>query len=412
MVFEESGLASECHARRGAGAAAAERAAAGFGPAAARLGISPAGQPAVNRGAAPRRRAGRRVRSGFRPRSELLHRAYNSTLAGLLLVLALPVAGLIALLLLLTQGRPVLYRGDRVGQHGRLFGILKFRTLDTAAAARLTRDRVLPNGSGLETPLGGFLRETRLDELPQLLNVIAGDMNICGPRPVRPEIAEMQRAGIRNYDARFEVKPGLLGPAQALMGHGTPKAVRARLNAALCRAEVSYRRELGMMFIVPACMFARSCALLLARLAARAGLARNPQAAGDLAAKAGVSLQYRCAAGQRHQVLRIDDAHLVLDGCCAAGPGVVIITLPGGLKRRARVTAAAAPQAAGPGALRYSPASDYAHHILERYLYQRVVVPHHSHFVPGRALRALRRKIGYFAALPGSPTSSEHRARR
>ena len=370
----------------------------------------------------------RRPVSGFQPRYEGLHRFYNTAVAGAIFLFALPVIACLTLLVFLTQGRPIFYKGERVGRNGSSFNIIKFRTLDTDKAAKLTQNQVLPQGSGLETPLGGFLRDTRLDELPQLWNIIRGDMNICGPRPVREEIAVLHRKDIPDYDARFAVKPGMLGPTQALMGHGTPKPVRARLNAALCRKPVNYRREIEMMVLVPACVFARTATLLAARagkLARRVGnrftggTSRGTKHAAthatldvlgkpahrNMAAKYGVAVQFVDLMGHAHEVRWIDDKSFVTAGAldmnlgleAAHGPalaGALEITLPNGTLRRARVNGHVASQAklgtsagaGGPVELAYEPASKYAHHVLERYVYQRVVVPHYSHFLLGRLL--------------------------
>jgi hypothetical protein len=100
----------------------------------------------------------------------------------------------------------------------------------------------------LETLLGKALRDTRLDELPQLLNVLMGDMNMLGPRPVRPSITEQCRAKVPNYDVRFEVKPGIIGYTQALMPHSADKVIRARVNTMLCRRPVNLLQEL--LFII------------------------------------------------------------------------------------------------------------------------------------------------------------------
>src|SRR3546814_779337 len=113
----------------------------------------------------------------------------------------------------------------------------------------MTRHQVLAEGSNLETPLGRFLRYTRLDELPQLINVLMGDMNLMGPRPVRPEIADVVGGSITQYDLRFSVKPGLVGYTQCLMLHGTPKRMRNRLNARLCKQPASPLRELVFVAI-------------------------------------------------------------------------------------------------------------------------------------------------------------------
>lgn len=187
-----------------------------------------------------------RAKVGFLPRNPRLYRLYNIGLAILLIVIAFPLMLIIAFILLVTQGSDILYSGPRVGKDGRVFRIFKFRTLCRVRAAELTRTCALPRENGIETPFGKILRETRLDELPQLLNVVRGDMNICGPRPVRPEIALIERANIKNYDQRFIVRPGLIGPTQALFGHGTSKTIRARMNHILVKRHVSMLAEMSL----------------------------------------------------------------------------------------------------------------------------------------------------------------------
>lgn len=188
----------------------------------------------------------RGISTGFAPRHPRFHRIYNLSIVSVVIVAFLPLMALIAVALLLTQGRGIVYSGERIGQNGVPFNILKFRTLDTAKAAKLTADRVLPAGSNLETPLGRYLRASRLDELPQLFNVLRGDMNLVGPRPVREAIATIERARVANYDRRFAVKPGLVGHSQAYMTHGTTKAIRSRYNNMLIDAPVRYHAELGL----------------------------------------------------------------------------------------------------------------------------------------------------------------------
>ncbi|WP_170576196.1 sugar transferase [Ruegeria atlantica] len=326
---------------------------------------------------------------GFLPRSEILHRIYNASVAGLLLFMVLPLFTLISLALLMTQSRPIFYRGKRVGRNGELFDIYKFRTLDTAKAAQLTKDKVLPAGSGLETPLGGFLRETRLDELPQLVNVLKGDMNICGPRPLRPEIADLLGPGSRGFSARLGVKPGLLGPTQAFMSHGASKSVRGRLNAAMCIKPVSYRSELEMIVLVGACVMARSVSKLTSRLLRRN--ADNDTPMRDWAAKSGVMVSYRWADAVASPVRLIDDENLIVSDACPAGKGELVITHPDGTRRVAKVISEKRDTLApGEVVLRYRPSSDYSHYILERYLMQSVVVPHHSHFLFRHVARAVK----------------------
>jgi lipopolysaccharide/colanic/teichoic acid biosynthesis glycosyltransferase len=148
-------------------------------------------------------------------------RALDVLVASLALVVLSPLALLIALLVLLTSGRPVLYRGERVGRYGRIFTMRKFRTLRRDAEARLggTYGSALTERMGVEaTAVGRVLRASQLDELPQLWNVLRGDMSIVGPRPVRPVFFEELVQQIPAYWQRLVVRPGLTGFAQTRMG--------------------------------------------------------------------------------------------------------------------------------------------------------------------------------------------------
>jgi lipopolysaccharide/colanic/teichoic acid biosynthesis glycosyltransferase len=139
--------------------------------------------------------------------------------AGGLLVLA-PVSVVIALATKLTSAGPILYRGTRIGRSLRPFTIYKFRTLLVDAEQRIGA-RLLTPGDPLYTPLGRFLKRYKLDEIPQLLNVLRGDMNLVGPRPVRPVFLATSSREIRNYTARFAVRPGMTGLAQLRGGYFT-----------------------------------------------------------------------------------------------------------------------------------------------------------------------------------------------
>lgn len=191
------------------------------------------------------RRAHRRLGPGFVPRNETLHRIYNLAVVIPITIVALPVMALISLALLFTQGPGILHFGERLGRDGRRFNMIKFRTLDTEAQ-RLSRTGALPKDSGLETPLGKFLRASRLDELPQLFNILLGDMNIYGPRPVRPVLAEAEMRRNPLYGMRFHVKPGLIGHTQAYMPHDATRRLRAKYNYILCTNPVYYRMELAL----------------------------------------------------------------------------------------------------------------------------------------------------------------------
>lgn len=220
-----------------------------------------------------RRRSSRRGRvrlrlamSGYRPEHPRLYRLWNILVSSLLLVLASPLIAVISLALACTQGpRNIFYCGPRLGLGCREFRIVKFMTLRREAAS-LTKDRVLPEDASLETPLGAYLRDTRLDELPQLINVVRGDMNMLGPRPVRAAIAAACRVSVPAYDTRFEVKPGLIGYTQALMPHGAEKAIRARVNSLLCHRPVNLAREVLFISVTGFCVVMKTAALTMSAL--------------------------------------------------------------------------------------------------------------------------------------------------
>ena len=145
----------------------------------------------------------------------------------LLSVLLLPVALLIALVVVVTSGRPVLYRGERVGRGGHLFSMLKFRTLKRDAETRLGPylGRELVRRTEAEyTRVGRWLKASQLDEIPQLWNVLRGDMSIVGPRPIRARFFEELASELPAYWQRLVVRPGLTGLAQMRRGYETSMA--------------------------------------------------------------------------------------------------------------------------------------------------------------------------------------------
>lgn len=139
-------------------------------------------------------------------------------LTAVLLVFALPLLGVVSLAVLLLDGRPVFYRQTRVGKDGHKFRIWKFRTMvpnaETATGAVWSSI-----GDPRVTRLGHWLRCSHLDELPQLLNVLCGDMNLIGPRPERPEFVRELAAELPSYLERLRVRPGITGLAQLRLGY-------------------------------------------------------------------------------------------------------------------------------------------------------------------------------------------------
>jgi lipopolysaccharide/colanic/teichoic acid biosynthesis glycosyltransferase len=147
-------------------------------------------------------------------------RTLDLGIAAVAVVVLSPLLLLVALALLVTSGRPLLYRGARVGRHGRVFTMVKFRTLARDAEKRLG-GRYGPELTRLTeaetTAVGRWLRASQLDEIPQLWNVVVGDMSIVGPRPIRPAFFADLARDIPQYWQRLVVRPGLTGFAQMRM---------------------------------------------------------------------------------------------------------------------------------------------------------------------------------------------------
>jgi lipopolysaccharide/colanic/teichoic acid biosynthesis glycosyltransferase len=169
---------------------------------------------AADRTVTARRRAGRVLYAAAK-------RSLDVVVSGILLTILLPLFVVIGLAILREGGGPIFYRGDRVGRHGRTFRVLKFRSMragcDQAAHAAFVRDLLrgstscelykVPDDARI-TPFGAFLRRTSLDELPQLWNVLRGDMSLVGPRPDVPYAVADYASWMRE---RLAVRPGMTG---------------------------------------------------------------------------------------------------------------------------------------------------------------------------------------------------------
>jgi Undecaprenyl-phosphate glucose phosphotransferase len=142
----------------------------------------------------------------------VVKRIMDILLASVALVLSAPIMALVAVLIKLTSPGPILYRQERCGLNGRSFMMLKFRSL--RADAEAGGPQMTAANDPRRTRIGAFLRKTNLDELPQIFNVLWGDMSLVGPRPERPVFVRKFAKTIPNYNARHAVKAGMTGWAQ------------------------------------------------------------------------------------------------------------------------------------------------------------------------------------------------------
>jgi exopolysaccharide biosynthesis polyprenyl glycosylphosphotransferase len=150
------------------------------------------------------------------PRARLVKRLMDVVLASIALILFAPVMALCVVAIWLESGRPVLYRQERVGYNGRVFEILKFRSMRVDAEEQ-SGAVWAKEGDERRTRVGAVLRRFSFDELPQLFNVLRGDMSLVGPRPERPIFVEAFRATYPRYDERHLVRPGISGLSQTQM---------------------------------------------------------------------------------------------------------------------------------------------------------------------------------------------------
>jgi len=143
----------------------------------------------------------------------VLKRIFDVGAALIGVVIVAPILVLVALAVKWTSPGPIIYHQERVGRFGDVFKIYKFRTMvmDAEASGPIWASR---DSDPRVTPIGTFLRQSHLDELPQLFNILKGDMSLVGPRPERPHFVERLDREIPRYDERLLIKPGLTGLAQ------------------------------------------------------------------------------------------------------------------------------------------------------------------------------------------------------
>ena len=173
----------------------------------------------------------------------MLKRIFDAALAGAGLLISLPVSAVIALAIKLQDGGPVFFRQERVGIGGRVFHVLKFRSMIPNAEAKVGALQASA-GDARITKVGHFLRATALDELPQLWNIFRGDMSFVGPRALRPGEIEVGGGGkhealedVPGFEERCRVRPGLTGIAQIFAPRDIPRRQKFRYDKLYIRKQ-------------------------------------------------------------------------------------------------------------------------------------------------------------------------------
>ncbi|MFM8767305.1 MAG: sugar transferase [Rubrivivax sp.] len=178
-------------------------------------------------------------------------RIFDLLFSAVALLLTAPALGLIALAIRWDSAGPVLFRQERVGRGGRVFRIRKFRTLVVDAAAR--GPAITIGQDPRITRVGAWLRRTKLDELPQLVDVLLGDMSLVGPRPEVPQYVALYPADLR--ERVLSVRPGITDPVSLKL------ADEARVLAASADPERTYREELLQAKLREAVAYAEQASL-------------------------------------------------------------------------------------------------------------------------------------------------------
>lgn len=182
-----------------------------------------------------------------------LKRIEDILISGLMLILTSPFFLLIAIVLWCSDHGPVFYNQDRLTKDGKVFSIYKFRTMVVDAEKRSGPVKAGEKDPRI-LPVGRYLRRTRLDELPQLLNILKGDMSLVGPRPERPELANIITKNIPEFEYRLKVKAGLTGYAQIYGRYCTTSYDKLKLDLTYIR-NYSIWMDLKLILMTPKVLF-------------------------------------------------------------------------------------------------------------------------------------------------------------
>jgi len=204
-------------------------------------------------------------------------RSFDLIVASLLLMISLPILMVVAVLVKLSSPGPVFFRQVRLGRGGRTFRILKFRSM---IAVQNRGPSVTVAGDRRITPIGGILRRTKLDELPQLLNVVLGDMSLVGPRPEVPNYKHVYQKG---FEQVLSARPGLTDPVSLQLADEEnflkqfPNPLQAYEEIVLPRKLTLSLQYLQQRSVV------NDLQIIFLTVMAAAGLRRHPVEFGDLA---------------------------------------------------------------------------------------------------------------------------------
>lgn len=193
-------------------------------------------------------------RHNSHPEHIIIKRLFDIVLSALMLLVTSPVLLITAIAIKVTDGGPVLYMQDRLTKDGKVFKIMKFRSMRVDAekdgVARLSTGEKDPR----ITPVGRIIRKFRIDELPQLLNILKGSMSIVGPRPERPEIAAQYEKVLPEFSLRLQVKAGLTGYAQVYGKYNTSPYDKLQMDL-MYIANPSLLEDLRILFATVKILF-------------------------------------------------------------------------------------------------------------------------------------------------------------
>jgi exopolysaccharide biosynthesis polyprenyl glycosylphosphotransferase len=182
--------------------------------------------------------------SGFERLAKRLIDIFVSLVA---LIVFSPVMLVVSIAILLEDGRPIFYLQKRLGVNGKTFKTIKFRTM-IKDAEKFTGAVLSTENDRRITKVGRFLRKTGLDEVPQFINVLIGDMSVVGPRPERPEFMEKIRSETPNFDLRLKVKPGITGFAQLYGKYDTPFEAKLKMDLLYAKQRHPILTDIYIMF--------------------------------------------------------------------------------------------------------------------------------------------------------------------